>query len=30
MAAIKSEECNHPFDTLARYEKRRNGAICMR
>ena len=29
MAAIKSEECNHPFDTLTRFDKCRTGAICM-
>jgi len=30
MAAIKSEECNHPFDTLTRYDKCRSGALCLR
>jgi hypothetical protein len=30
MAAIKSEECNHPFDTLTRYDKCRTGALCLR
>jgi Family of unknown function (DUF6184) len=30
MAAIKSEECSHPFETLSRYEKCRTGAICMK
>ncbi len=30
MAAIRSEECNHPFDTLTRYDKCRTGALCMR
>jgi hypothetical protein len=30
MAAIKSEECNHPFDTLTRYDKCRTGALCMK
>ena len=30
MAAIKSEECSHPFDTLTRYDKCRNGALCMK
>ena len=30
MAAIKSEECNHPFDTLMRYDKCRTGALCMK
>jgi hypothetical protein len=29
MAAIKSEECNHPFDTLTRYDKCRTSAMCM-
>jgi hypothetical protein len=29
MAAIQSEECNHPFDTLTRFDKCRTGAICM-
>jgi uncharacterized protein DUF6184 len=29
-AAIKSEECNHPFDTLTRYDKCRTGALCMK
>jgi hypothetical protein len=29
MAAIKSEECNHPFDTLTRYDKCRTGALCL-
>jgi len=30
MAAIKSEECDHPFDTLTRYDKCRTGAMCMK
>ena len=30
MAAIKSEECSHPFDTLTRYDKCRTGALCMK
>jgi len=30
MAAIKSEECNHPFDTLTRYDKCRTGALCIK
>jgi hypothetical protein len=30
MAAIKGEECNHPFDTLTRYDTCRTGALCMR
>jgi uncharacterized protein DUF6184 len=30
MAAIKSEECNHPFDTLTRFDKCRTGALCMK
>jgi hypothetical protein len=30
MAAIQSEECNHPFDTLTRYDKCRTGALCMK
>jgi hypothetical protein len=29
MAAIKSEECSHPFDTLTRYDKCRTGALCL-
>ncbi len=29
MAAVKSEECSHPFDTLTRYDKCRDGALCM-
>jgi hypothetical protein len=30
MAAIKSEECDHPFDTLQRVEKCRTGALCSK
>jgi hypothetical protein len=30
MAAIKSEECNHPFDTLTRYDKCRTTALCLK
>ena len=30
MAAIQSEECSHPFDTLTRYERCRTGALCMK
>jgi hypothetical protein len=30
MAAIQSEECSHPFDTLTRFDKCRTGAICMK
>jgi hypothetical protein len=30
IAAIKSEDCNHPFDTLARFDRCRTGAICMK
>ena len=30
MAAITSEECSHPFDTLTRYDKCRTGALCMK
>jgi hypothetical protein len=30
MAAITSEECTHPFDTLTRYDKCRTGALCMK
>jgi hypothetical protein len=30
MGAIKSEECSHPFDTLTRFDKCRNGALCMK
>ena len=30
MAAITSEECNHPFDTLTRYDKCRTSALCMK
>jgi hypothetical protein len=29
MAAIKGEECGHPFDTLKRYQNCRTGALCM-
>jgi hypothetical protein len=29
-AAIKSEECSHPFDTLTRYDKCRTGSLCMK
>ncbi len=28
-AAIQSEECSHPFDTLTRFDKCRTGALCM-
>lgn len=30
MAALGSEECNHPFDTLTRYEQCRTGAACIK
>jgi hypothetical protein len=30
IAAITSEECSHPFDTLTRYDKCRTGALCMK
>jgi hypothetical protein len=30
MAAIKTEDCGHPFDTLKRYDKCRTGALCMK
>lgn len=30
MAAIKTEECSHPFDTLKRYDKCRTGELCMK
>ncbi len=30
LAAMKSEECSHPFDTLTRYDKCRTGAMCMK
>jgi len=30
MMAIKGEECSTPFDTLARYDKCRTGALCMK
>jgi hypothetical protein len=30
MAAIMSEECSHPFDTLTRFDKCRTGALCMK
>jgi hypothetical protein len=30
MAAVKSEECSHPFDTLTRYDKCRTGALCLK
>jgi hypothetical protein len=29
-AAIQSEECSHPFDTLTRFDKCRIGALCMK
>jgi hypothetical protein len=29
-AAIKIEECGHPFDTLMRLDKCRTGALCMK
>jgi hypothetical protein len=28
--AIKSEECSHPFDTLARRDKCRTAGLCMK
>ncbi len=30
MSAIRSEECDHPLDTLTRLEKCRTGALCMK
>lgn len=30
MAAVTSEECSHPFDTLTRYDKCRTGALCLK
>ena len=30
IAAIRSEECNHPFDTLTRFDKCRTGMLCSR
>lgn len=30
MAAIKSEECSHPLDTMARQDKCRSGALCIK
>ena len=30
MAAIRSEECSHPLDTISRMEKCRTGALCMK
>jgi hypothetical protein len=30
MAAIKSEECNHPFDTITRDDKCRTSALCLK
>lgn len=30
MAAVKSEECSHPFDTLMRFDKCRTGALCLK
>jgi hypothetical protein len=30
MTAIRSEECSHPLDTIARMEKCRTGALCMK
>jgi hypothetical protein len=29
MGAIKAEECNHPFETLSRYDACRTGALCL-
>ena len=30
MAAIRSEECSHPIDTLTRFDKCRTGALCLK
>ncbi|MGA2447267.1 MAG: DUF6184 family natural product biosynthesis lipoprotein, partial [Polyangiaceae bacterium] len=30
VGAITMEECGHPLDTLARLDKCRAGAICMK
>jgi hypothetical protein len=30
VAAIRSEECNDPLETLKRDDKCRTGALCMR
>ena len=30
VAAIQSEECGRPFDTLTRFDKCRTGVICMK
>ena len=30
LAAIASEECSHPFDTLSRQDKCRSSAICLK
>jgi hypothetical protein len=30
MAAIRSEECSHPLDTISRMEKCRTGALCLK
>ena len=30
MAAIRAEDCGHPLDTLARLEKCRTSALCMK
>jgi hypothetical protein len=30
MVAIKAEECSHPLDTMARVDKCRTGALCMK
>lgn len=30
MAAIQSEECSHPFDTLTRFDKCRTSAMCLK
>jgi len=29
MAAIKAEECSHPFDSLNRHEKCKDSALCL-
>lgn len=30
MSAIKTEECNHPFDTIKRFDKCSTGSLCLK
>lgn len=30
MTAIKNESCEHPFETLSRFDKCRTGNLCIR